>query len=343
MSWAPVLWCLLSAALFGASTPVSKVLLADLGPFTLAGLLYLGAAVAVAPFARRGGSAERRRHPRHIAYLAAAILFGGIAGPLLLLFGLRAASSASVSLWLNLETVATALLAFAFFREHLGWRTWAAALCVVAAGALLAAPGDGATITAASLVALACVAWGIDNNVTALIDGYTPAQSTLIKGIVAGAVNLSLGLAFEGLAAAPAVIAAALLVGALSYGASIVLYISGAQHLGATRAQILFASAPYVGMAIAWLALGEPVLPAQVIAALLMVIGVAMLIHGAHDHEHTHEATTHTHSHRHDDGHHDHVHPGLPAWVRHTHEHEHRPITHAHPHVPDLHHRHTHS
>jgi hypothetical protein len=131
-------------------------------------------------------------------------------------------------------------------------------------------------------------------------------------------------------------------VGALAYGLSIMLYISGAHHLGATRSQMLFASAPFWGVALAWSAFSEPVTAMQLVAIAPMAVGVALLLSAAHAHAHTHDALTHTHSHCHDDEHHTHVHPGMPAWVRHTHEHSHTPATHTHAHHPDLHHRHTH-
>lgn len=274
--------------------------------------------------------------------LAGAVLFGGVLGPIALLLGLSTAPSASVSLWLNLETTATALLAWALFHEHLGRRGWAANGLVLAAGALLAAPHGFELAPSALLVAFACALWGLDNNLTAVIDGYTPAQTTLVKGLVAGAVNLALGLGLEGGLPGLAVAAAALGVGALGYGASIVLYIRGAQQLGATRAQMLFATAPFLGTGAAWALLGEPVLGVQVGAAALLVGALALLLGGRHEHAHWHEPTRHTHAHRHDDGHHDHAHPGLPAAVWHTHEHAHEAIEHQHPHAPDLHHRHGH-
>ncbi len=337
----PLVWCLLSAALFGASTPVAKSLLAELGPITLAGALYLGAALGVLPFCAKGGSPERRKQPRHWLYLAGAVGFGGIVGPVLLLIGLDRTPAASAALWLNLETVATAVLAWAFFREYLGVRTWLAVLCVVAAGLLLAAPFETGTLVGAALIAMACVCWGLDNNFTALIDGYTPAQSTAVKGLVAGGVNLALGLAIE---SAPTLssVGLALVVGAFAYGISIMLYISSAHQLGATRSQLVFASAPLWGVGLAWLAFAESVAWNQVVALVPMVIGIALLVRGEHAHDHRHDAITHSHSHRHDDGHHTHVHPGLPAWLRHTHEHAHEPVSHSHAHEPDLHHRHVH-
>ncbi len=338
---APVAWCLLAAALFGASTPVARWLLDGIGPLTLAGLFYLGAAIGTAPWALRGHGGEARRRadtPR----LLGAVLFGGVVGPVLVLLGLRLAPAASVALWLNLEAPATALLGWAFFREHVDRRTWAAAALVWAASVVLAAPQGFEAGLAGLFVLGGCFAWALDNNLTAVIAGYTPAQTTLVKGLGAGALNLALGLAIEGPPALGPALVVALGVGVLSYGASIVLYVAGAQQLGATRAQMIFATAPFWGVALAWAALGEAVLPAQVFAALVMVGALVLLFVERHAHEHRHDAERHTHWHRHDDGHHDHPHAGVPCRGWHIHEHAHEPVIHSHPHRPDLHHRHGH-
>jgi len=337
---APLLRCLLAAALFGASTPASKALLGGAGPVTAAGLLYLGGALSVAPFALRGGfprpdRANRRR-------LLAAVVFGGGVGPILYLLGLRAAPAASVSLWLNMEAVATAILAWGFFRENLDRRAFAAAGVMLLGGALLAAPGGAGNAGAAALVSLACLCWALDNVATSLVDGFTPAQTTFAKGLVAGSVNLGLGLLIEPARPGAGILLGALLVGALGYGASILLYVAAAQELGATRSQMLFSLAPFAGVLLAWTAGGEKVLPLQLAAAASMGFGLFLLLGERHCHEHRHERITHTHAHRHDDGHHDHDHPGLPRHVRHVHEHTHEPLVHTHRHWPDLHHRHRH-
>lgn len=347
----PILACLLAAALFGASTPLAKLLLAEFGPFTLAGLLYLGAALAVAPFALRGGDRALRARPRERWLLGGAILSGGLLGPVLLLAGLRLAPAGTVALWLNLETVATTALAWACFREHVDRRSLAALGLMGFGGVLLAGPGGWTLVPALLLVALACVCWGLDNNWTALIGGFTPAQTTLAKGVVAGSANLAIGLAFERPGPAVhaahgwAILALALAVGALAYGASIALYIRGAQQLGASRSQLLFSTAPFLGLVLSWLVLREPVLAAQLVAGGAMGVGVLLLAAVHHDHDHAHAALEHTHAHRHDDGHHDHAHaPGTAGDARreHVHPHRHGPLRHAHPHVPDLHHRHDH-
>jgi len=339
----PAVWCLLAAALFGASTPAAKLLTDSLGPFLLSGILYLGAACVVSPFALKSWGGQRTVDRQSRWRLAGAALFGGVLGPLCLLSGLSVADAGSVSLWLNLETVATAVLARLFFKEHLALRTWAAVALVVGASLLLGSgrPEGGVAV---GWVALACLAWGIDNNLTAVIDTYSPAQVTFVKGVVAGTVNLSLGYWFDPSALTPWTAAVGLGVGALGYGASLLLYVAGAQQLGATRSQLLFSTAPLWGLALAWLGLGEPVLGAQLAAALIMGFALWLWHQEHHEHTHTHAPITHRHWHRHDDGHHEHPHetPMAPgAW--HAHEHHHGPIEHTHPHRPDLHHRHEHS
>ncbi len=325
------------------SSPASKALLDGLSPLLLAGLLYLGAAIGVLPFAFKGGSSVARRQKRNVARLVGVIVFGGVLGPILLLFGLTSAPAASVSLWLNLETPATALLGWLFFKEHLDRRVVAAVVLVTIASALLAGASGVALVPAALLVAGACACWGLDNNLSASIDGFTPAQSTLVKGIAAGVVNIALAFVVDRPTSSIALVhvGGALALGALSYGASIMLYVRGAQQLGAVRSQLVFSSAPFFGVVVAWTALREPVLATQIGAAALMLVAIALLHRERHAHEHMHHAMTHTHFHDHDDGHHDHTHDP-PVSGGHVHEHAHEATTHVHPHRPDLHHRHNH-
>ena len=326
-----MLLAILAAALFGAATPLSKGLLGTIGPFTLAGLLYLGAGLALAPWALRGlGSRVKVLNGRNRLYVLGSVLAGGIAGPVLLLFGLSAASSSSVSLWLNLELVATAILGHFLFRDTMTKRSALAAIGILAASVLLSIEGGTSTVAAGLLVAGACVAWGFDNHFTALIDGLTPETSTFIKGIVAGTVNLVIGLLAEGRAEIGlASLGGALAIGALSYGASIVLYIASAQGLGASRAQLFFSSAPLFGLALAAILLGDIPTVARAVALALMGLSWSLLLGDRHSHDHLHMRAIHTHWHRHGEGHH-------------SHEHKHEDLEHRHPHVSDIHHRHVH-
>jgi drug/metabolite transporter (DMT)-like permease len=267
---------------------------------------------------------------------------GGVFGPILLLWGLHWASAASVSLWLNLELAATAVLGTVFFRDRLGAGGWLGVLLSLTASVFLSSSAGLAGLGAGSLVLLACLCWGLDNHLTALIDTTTPSQIAFWKGLIAGSVNLGIGLSCAPLRAGWPVLAMALFVGACSYGASIVLYVASAQRLGASRAQIVFSIAPFIGIALSATVLHEALSIAHLISAALFIAAIVFLLLERHVHVHVHEALGHDHVHNHDDGHHHHSHAGLPATVCHAHPHEHERLVHAHKHWPDLFHRHRH-
>ena len=334
--------CAIAAVLFGLSTPAASILADDASPFALAGVLYLGAGLAVVPSVlRRPPSAAAWRHDRRAAL--GAVVAGGAVGPVLLMAGLAETGAASASIMLNLELAATVLLAATLFREHLGPRLLLAAATVTLAGVILAwDPGAGFSVGLV-LVAAACLAWGFDNGITAGIDHLTPEQVVLLKGAVAGAVNLAIGIVVTGgdVGLDAAGVVGALAIGAAGYGMSIVLWVKGARELGAARAQVIFATSPFLGAAAAWTLLGEPVHVDEVLALGLAAVGVALSLDTAHEHEHRHTSTSHDHEHRHDDGHHDHDHDEMPVGA-HSHPHVHGSLVHSHPHVPDLHHRHDH-
>lgn len=329
-----------AALLFGASTPFAAQLAHRMDAFTLAGLLYLGAALAVLPSVLRRPP-DRRSLRRGWRRLAVAVVLGGAVGPVLLALGLQRTGAASASLMLNLELVFTVLLAATVFREHIGPRVAAGTALLAVAGVLLAGTaGAGDARIGALLVAAACVAWAVDNSVTAELDELTPAQITFVKGLVAGAVNTAIGLS-SGTAPTPGLVLAVLAVGALGYGASITLWVAAARDLGAARAQVVFATAPFLGAILAWTAFGEPVVAGTLAGCVVAGAGVALVVRSGHTHTHRHPSVEHDHEHDHRDGHHDHVHAdGFTG--RHQHPHRHDELVHDHVHVPDLHHRHEH-
>lgn len=336
------LYALLAAAFFGIATPFSKALLADLQSNQLAGLLYLGAGISTLPwvmYRRKSNKTIFPRDRRNQRNLLGAVIFGGIVGPVLLLIGLKHALAASVSMWLNLEAVATAILALLIFREHIGRWTWIANAGVVCAGLLLSYDAGWSGWIGLLCVTGAAIAWGLDNNFTAIIDGISPSDSTFWKGMIAGTTNLLIGLTFF-----PWQIGVswlyALLLGTFAYGLSVTLYIRSAQGLGATRAQMVFSTAPFFGVlfSVAWL--GESFSLLQGVAAGIIVICIVLLFRDRHEHTHRHEALTHEHEHKHG-AHHNHEHESRVVGS-HAHEHSHEPLEHRHPHWPDLHHRHLH-
>jgi drug/metabolite transporter (DMT)-like permease len=330
--------CLIAAVLFGASTPGVSRLGRGMNPFTLAGLLYLGAAVVVMPWAMRHIPTSATLRTVGLR-LCVAVVSGGAIGPLLLALGLRHTPASTASLLLNLELVFTTVLAVLIFHEHLGRRLLLGTGLVVTAGLLLAWSSDTGLRWGALLIAGACACWAVDNSVTAKLDELAPAQITLAKGIVAGGANLAIGLVASG---APSLSKALTvgLVGAVGYGVSITLWIVGARELGAARGQLVFASAPFMGVFVAWAVLREPVHGREVISLALALLGVSMVMGSDHSHSHAHRMVEHDHAHEHDE-HHSHGHE-ISVSGRHTHLHLHEPVSHAHAHLPDVHHRHAH-
>lgn len=337
---AAVLGALAAAFFFGVSTPLSKPLTAHLNAFSLAGLLYLGAGLGLLllePFKTRKPVPAGRRF--NYKYIAGMVLFGGLLGPVFLMLAIKTAPAASVSIWLNMELVATALLGSLLFKDHLHRLGWASVAVTVAAGLLLSWGGGAAGFAAGALTALACFSWGLDNHFTALIDDFSPSQSTIVKGLAAGATNLLIGLALAGGPPPLAAAGKALAVGFVSYGLSITLYIAAAQKLGAVRSQLIFSVAPLFGVLLSVLFLGEGLSAVQIISGVMLFGSVLLMLSEKHAHRHAHEAVEHTHQHAHGDLHHDHH--GGPQGP-HAHFHKHDAAEHEHQHWPDLHHRHGH-
>jgi drug/metabolite transporter (DMT)-like permease len=349
MRCAAIAYALASAALFGASTPLAKLLLGEISPLLLASVLYLGSGFGLLAWLgvrRLAGRAPRAPALAGTGYLwlGAAIASGGIVAPGLLVFGLVRTDAGAASLLLNLEAVLTALIAWLAFRENVDRRVFLGMMAIVAGGVLLSwheMPRAGG-LTGPLLIAAACAAWAIDNNLTRRVSGGDAATIACLKGLVAGSINMA--LAFElGASLPPAnVLAAAGLVGFLGYGVSLVLFILALRHLGTARTGAYFSVAPFFGAALALALLGEQTTAYFWIAAALMALGVWLHLTERHEHEHLHERVAHTHEHVHDE-HHGHEHPFVwDGHEPHIHEHRHDALRHSHPHYPDLHHRHDH-
>jgi drug/metabolite transporter (DMT)-like permease len=355
MSRGSILWpgvplALLSAALFGASTPLAKLLLGDgISPWLLAGLLYLGSGLGLGlvRLTRRASGrapAEAPLRRADLPWLALVVLSGGAVGPALLMLGLAMTPAATASLLLNLEGLATMALAWLMFRETVDRRLLAGAAAILAGAAILSwRGGPGGLGWGAAAIAGACLAWGLDNNLTRRLSAADPAQIAMIKGLAAGLANLFLALAAGAALPSPALIGGAALIGFFGYGISLVLFVLGLRHLGAARTGAYFSTAPFIGAVLAIPIFAEPVTAPLLLAGVLMALGVALHLAEAHEHEHAHEALEHEHRHTHD-AHHRHAHaPDDPAGEPHAHRHVHLPLVHKHPHYPDLHHRHAHS
>jgi drug/metabolite transporter (DMT)-like permease len=339
---------LAAALLFGAAAPLAKLLLVQVSPWLLAALLYLGSGLGLALWRRLRREPPVRLPRGEAKWLAAAVLAGGVAGPVLLMLGLAGLPASQASLLLNGEGVLTALLAWVVFRENVDRRIALGMVAIVAGGVVLAWPGEaggGGTGGAALLVLAACLAWAIDNNLTRKVSLADAGWIAMVKGLAAGSTNLVLALALGAAWPTPGVVGAAALLGFFSYGVSLVLFVLGLRSLGTARTGAYFSVAPFFGTGLAVLLLGEPVDWRLGVAAALMALGVWLHLTERHEHRHAHEAMEHAHEHVHGRGdeHHEHAHvPPVPPGTRHSHPHRHEPLVHSHPHYPDAHHRHEH-
>ena len=349
MNRVAILYALISAALFGASTPVAKLLVDSVHPAVLAGLLYCGAGIGVAVLRRflpaiSPAATEVPLTRSELPWLAGAIAAGGIAGPLLLMAGLARTDAATASLFLALEGAATALMAWFIFGENFDRRIALGMACILAGAAVLSWTGAPtlASVAGPLAIAAACLAWGLDNNLTRKVSLADPLQIVQLKGLIAGPFNLALGLSLGGALPAVSTVAIAGVVGFFGYGVSLALFVLALRHLGTARTGAYFSTAPFLGSAIAIVAFGEPVSTQLAIAGALMGAGVWLHLTERHEHEHIHTPLAHAHPHIHDE-HHQHAHGPTDAVSEpHTHFHRHGRLRHSHPHAPDMHHMHRH-
>ena len=344
-----IAYALLSAALFGASTPLAKLLLGEVRPLLLAAILYLGSGLGLLCWIALRRVWSGAPQPLSLSgsdylWLAAAIAAGGVIAPVLLVFGLVRTDGATASLLLNVEAVLTAVIAWVAFRENVDRRVFLGMMAIVAGGVLLAwqeAPRAG-SFMGPTLIAGACLAWAIDNNLTRRVSGGDAAVIASLKGLIAGSVNMALAIGLGTLLPPLTATAAAGIVGFLGYGVSLVLFIVALRHLGTARTGAYFSVAPFFGAALALVVLGEETTVVFWSAAALMALGVRLHLTERHQHAHVHEPMEHHHPHVHDE-HHQHAHDETSSGQEpHAHAHRHDRLVHSHPHYPDLHHRHRH-
>jgi drug/metabolite transporter (DMT)-like permease len=341
-----------AALLFGASTPFAKLLVGDVPPLLLAGLLYLGSGLGLcllllARFVRlrvQGQALEGLTIPRaELPWLLGAIVFGGVLGPALLMWGLTQTDGASASLLLNMEGVLTALIAWLVFKESADRQLVLGMIVIVVGGLLLSwQPAGAALSTGALLIMGACLCWAVDNNLTRKVSTHDAMLVAGLKGLLAGISNTTLALLGGAMLPSAGTVGASLVVGFIGYGLSLTLFVVALRTLGTARTGAYFSVAPLFGVAISlvlW-----PALPGVLFwcAALLMAIGVWLHVRERHAHVHSHEPLAHSHRHHHDE-HHQHSHD-FPCDLSkpHAHPHQHVPVVHLHPHYPDIHHRHMH-
>lgn len=343
---------ILAAALFGISTPIAKVLLGNMEPVVLAAFLYLGSGIGLILFlsvqrlTKKHSNNEASLSRKDVPWLIGAIAFGGILAPIISMLSLQSTPASTASLLLNFEGVATTLIAFFAFKENIGKRVAIAIAFITLSSIILSWDFSnhwGISVGALGII-LACVCWGIDNNLTRNISSKNPFTIVAVKGLGAGLFSLCLSMLIGNQLPQLKIALLAMLLGFFSYGLSIVLFVLAMRNLGSARTSAFFGAAPFIGALLSFVIYRSMPDLTFIIALPIMILGTILLLKDKHEHFHIHEPVIHEHKHNHDDGHHNHVHEDIPNYmnISHSHMHQHEAVEHTHPHMPDINHRHSH-
>ncbi len=272
-------WALLAAALYAISTPVSKLLLQDVAPTMMAGLLYLGAGIGMflLGLVRRGVKAlpqESHLTRRDLPYTVGMVLLD-IAAPICLMVGLTRTTSANASLLNNFEIVATALIALMVFGEKISRRLWLA-IGLITLSSMILSFEDAASLDfsfGSLFVLAACVCWGFENNCTRMMSASDPLEIVVIKGFGSGLGSLVLALALGEPLPPLRVLPVVLGLGFVAYGLSIFFYVYAQRRLGAAKTSAYYAVAPFIGVLLSRLILKEAFTQVFLIALAIMMAG----------------------------------------------------------------------
>ena len=312
-------YAILAAVFYAVNVPVSKVLLREVGPTTMAALLYLGAGVGIGMLSLFSRNSREKSEPlskKDLPYVIGMIVLD-IAAPIFLMLGISYGSSANASLLGNFEIVATTLIALFIFREAVSKRLWAAIALITLSSILLSFEGtDSFRFSYGSLfVLLATVCWGFENNCTRNIASKSTYEIVVLKGIFSGLGSLLIAFTMRESMPGTGYAVVALLLGFVSYGLSIFLYVRAQRVLGAAKTSAYYAVAPFVGAFLSFVFLKEQLSWKYLTALAVMIAGSALVVVDTLIRQHAHQHV-HTFTHTHDGSTHTHT-------VVHTHEHNH--------------------
>jgi drug/metabolite transporter (DMT)-like permease len=341
-----IIYAILAALCYVISTPFSKLLLNNIPPVFIAGLVYIGAGLGMLFInllrSKNVPKKEAKITIKELPYTITMVLLDVFA-PIFLMIGLSKSTSATASLLNNFEIVATSTIALIIFKESIGKRTWIAIVFITIASIILSVD-DLFSIklsVGAVFVLLACVCWGFENNCTSKLSLKDPFEIVIIKGIGSGLTSLAIAFITKQYSLEIKYILITLMLGFIAYGLSVYFYIYAQRNLGAARTSAYYALAPFIGVGLSFIIFNEFPTVSYLIALGIMVTGVYFTAFEKHEHLHTHQFIEHEHRHNHNDGHHNHTHETLING-EHNHFHIHNLMEHKHQHTPDLHHSHEH-
>lgn len=285
------LWGLLAAILFGLSTPMAKPLTAIVPPVWLATIFYGGSLFGILPgmFTRMGLRPDSpgdfwipgKLTSRETLALAASILFGGVLAPVALIVGLTGFPASRGSLLLNAESLFTVLIATVLFREKVtGW---------ILSGVLLGSAGcvilsfqkTENSYHGAFFFFLAAFFWALDTNILRFLSNVNPLVITVWKGAGSTLLLLPMAWSTETFSGSPEIILESLLVGALGYGFSLVVFLLSLRSVGVVQTGAWFGFSPFIGAGLSIVVLKEPLTRSFLFSAIILFLAMIALRRGA--------------------------------------------------------------
>jgi drug/metabolite transporter (DMT)-like permease len=274
-----ILWAILAATLYAISSPVSKMLLNEVPPTMMAGLLYLGAGIGMSIigfFRYKAGNfkKEMRITKKEMPFTVGMVVLD-IAAPIFLMVGLTMTTPANVSLLNNFEIVATSLIALLIFKESIRKRLWTA-IGLITISSIILSVEDVSSFSfsfGSIFVLLASACWGFENNCTRMLSVKDPLQVVVIKGFGSGLGSLLISFILKENSSNVVYIIATLLLGFVAYGLSIFLYVYAQRELGAAKTSAYYAVAPFIGVGLSFIIFREIPTISFVIALVVMIGG----------------------------------------------------------------------
>ena len=277
-----ILYAILAAVFYALNTPVSKLLLDSVPAAFMASFLYLGAGIGVGILYLFHFPKEKKSERLTGADLPCTLgmIVLDIAAPIFMMLGIRLGTASGASLLGNFEIVATALIALLLFREAISGKLWIAIGLITVSGVLLSfGEGGSFDVSAGSLlVLLATVCWGLENNCTRKISGKSTYEIVTLKGVFSGLGAFVIAL-FTKEALPPIIyVPGAMLLGFVAYGLSIFTYIRAQRDLGAAKTSAFYAIAPFIGVLLAFLLVGEKPGRIYFVSLAVMLAGTAFAV-----------------------------------------------------------------
>lgn len=288
---------IVSAVLFGISSTLNKIALENVNPFLIAALIYfIGGVflfvVRLSPLNKRVLSlletpteTETKISSHDYATLGFVILSGAVVAPVLLLYGLAATTAINTALLLNAESLLTVLIALAFLKERGAKKDYLGIVLLLVGVVFLTTSGEFQKLTLTSqimgnlLIVGACLFWSIDNNLSKFLSKKRDIiLITGLKCFIGGSILLAtafpLGISFN----VPLISLPYLLsVGAFSIAFSILLFLFALREIGSMRTGVVFSTSSLFGAVFAFAVLRESFTLMQLLAGLVMLLGVYVL------------------------------------------------------------------